>query len=90
MLIARGSILLTRIQLSQVLNCNCVFAGSTPSMVHLLRASAIVYTLVGGGHRAAAHVVKCIDASILLKTLRYRLIFGKLVHDHLLMSLLGR
>ena len=90
MLVALRSILLTRIQLSQVLNCNCVLARSAPCMVHLLRASAVVYTLVRGGHRAAAaHVVKCIDAPILLKTLRYRLIFGKLVHDHLLMSLLG-
>ena len=89
MLVACGSILLTCVQLSQVLNCNCVLAGSTPSMVHLLRASAVVYTLVGGGHRAA-HVFKCIDAPVLLKTLRNRLIFGKLVHDHLLMSLLGR
>ena len=57
-------------------------------MVHLLRAGAVVYSLVGGSH-GDAHVVKRIDAPILLKALRYRLILGKLVHDHLLMSLLG-
>ena len=56
-------------------------------MVHLLRAGAVVHNLIGRRHRP--HVVKGVDSAILIQALGYRLVFGKLVHEHLLVGLLS-
>jgi len=87
--LATACIWLTRVKLGQVLHLDRVFARPTPSMVHLLRASPIVHSLVGRGHRASANIVEGVDAAIFLKPLGNRLVFGELVHDHLLVGLLG-
>lgn len=56
-------------------------------MVHLLGASSVVGLLTGSGDRA--HILKGVNASILDQTLAHGLVLCKLVHNHLLVHLLG-
>ena len=81
-------ILLAGIQLSQVLHLDRIFTWPTSGMIHLLRTSPIVHYLVCGRH-GATNLIECFDATIFLQSLGNRLVFGELIHDHLLVSLLG-
>lgn len=59
-------------------------------MIHLLRARSIVHDLVCGCHRASyTDAIEGLNAAVFLESLSDRLVFGELVHDHLLMGLLG-
>ena len=63
-------ILLACVQLGQVLNCNGVFTGATPCVVHLLRAGAVINTLVCCGHGpTCTDIVKSFNAAVLLQSL---------------------
>ena len=56
-------------------------------MVHLLRTRPVVHALVRRCH--GAHVFEGLNSPVLVQPLRYGLVLGELVHDHLLMGLLG-
>ena len=56
-------------------------------MVHLLRTRPVVHVLVRRCH--GAHVFEGLNSAVLVQPLRYGLVLGELVHDHLLMGLLS-
>lgn len=77
----------TIVHLGETLSCNGIFRATTTRVLHLLGACPIVLCLACGSQWT--NILKCLDSSIFTKTLPYRLVLRKLVHEHLLVRLRG-
>ena len=77
----------TIVHLGETLSCNGIFRATTTRVLHLLGACPIVLCLACGSQWT--NILKCLYSSIFTKTLPYRLVLRKLVHEHLLVRLRG-
>jgi len=84
----RGLALRTRrimLTCGRILHSNWIFRGPRSCVRYLLRASPVIAGSRGVCYRVWTNVIECVDASIISK----RQVLCKLVHDHLLVCLLG-
>ena len=74
------------IQLGKILHGDRVLRTPATSVIHLLRAGSILVLVVRSRHRA--YIIEGFNAT-LIKSFGNRLVLSKLIHDHLLVSLLS-